>query len=469
MKSGTMNEDDVLNSISMHPCCKEVYECGLFSAKYTTCMGVSPDGISVMTKPPLAPVAGTPPLPGPEETFIASVEIKTRFAAHKRKDARDCAAEYGNGGIYFTCTVGDERWWRAVPAENRGQVLHQAAVLNLNHVLFCVSAADVQKGQLIMMCLVEVTDLQMATYELSIRKWKHLMDWAHECISTSGPPPKPHTAFTDEDSYIITSHLRLWRALRKLVRANNNLPIHPVYIVKCAAQVLYNKLKGGIDGSTQYVRALTSLAKPEIQTNMEQKLVLRTLKQITVNAGLLFRIRKVQADPTLRNWTAITDFRRHVNAQESIPAFAHELSLELLEYAGTLTNVVEEEAIVAGPGGNMPPPTLSAEEIADALKSLRKKRNLAIPQLNTGVHKQMRLMLHHQHNKAVRIGTKVVKTGQNTGKRVPLQKRCVMCSGQSSFKCALCGVVLHYTSCNGANNASRTCADRFHTNSVLQE
>ena len=148
------------------------------------------------------------------------------------RKARACVAKYADpGSIYFACTAGDDAWWEAVPTENRSQVIQQAAVLKLDHVLFCVATTT----SLVMCCLVHVTAEQRGAHEAAIGKWSHLMNWAHESLETTGPPPVPHEAFSPRDAYILSTHLRLWRALRKKV-ASNGCPIHPVYIVKCAAQ-----------------------------------------------------------------------------------------------------------------------------------------------------------------------------------------------------------------------------------------
>jgi hypothetical protein len=150
MKSGSMNERAVLKFISSQSWCENVYECGMFGSIQVRCMGASPDGICVVTPP------------GSEEHVTAAVEIKTRFAPHMITSAKACVAKHAAQGTNFvSCTVGDDVWWDAVPFENRAQVIQQAAVLGLNHVLFCVAAGSPgARCHLLMACLVRVTSDQ---------------------------------------------------------------------------------------------------------------------------------------------------------------------------------------------------------------------------------------------------------------------------------------------------------------------
>ena len=109
------------------------------------------------------------------------------------------------------CNVGDDTWWKAVPGDNLAQVIQQVAVLDFDYVLFCVATDK----WLIMSCLVHVSEVQRINYTQSIAKWSHLMDWALDSLKDNGPPPSAPAAFSDMDRYILSTHLQLWRALRK--------------------------------------------------------------------------------------------------------------------------------------------------------------------------------------------------------------------------------------------------------------
>ena len=163
------------------------------------------------------------------------MEIKTRFSIEMIEKARQCTRDFGS---YFKCIVGEGKWWRAVPRENRGQVIQQAAVLQLDHVLFVVATST----QIVMQCLVEVPLTAQNTYLNALAKWSHLMDWAHEYLHTTGPPPEPpqsiggEDAFSEKDAYILSTHTRVWRAIRKMINSNGG-PIYPIYVIKAAVQM----------------------------------------------------------------------------------------------------------------------------------------------------------------------------------------------------------------------------------------
>ena len=104
-----MNENEVLSCISRQEWCENAFECGLFVSRTTPCMAVSPDGIAKVYPPSDIDESGL---------LTASIEIKTRFSEATRKDAIRCTEQYG---AYFSCTVGDDKWWEAVPSQNRAQ------------------------------------------------------------------------------------------------------------------------------------------------------------------------------------------------------------------------------------------------------------------------------------------------------------------------------------------------------------
>jgi hypothetical protein len=103
-----MNEDRVVQCLKRQPYVEDVFECGLFCNKTNPCMGVSPDGILVLTPP------------GAQSQVIASLEIKTRMAPRMVLNATEITKKMGSK--YFSCTVGDDVWFTAVPLEHRSQV-----------------------------------------------------------------------------------------------------------------------------------------------------------------------------------------------------------------------------------------------------------------------------------------------------------------------------------------------------------
>jgi hypothetical protein len=291
------------------------------------------------------------------------------------------------------------------------------------------------------------------------------MDWAHDSVLTTGPPPQPHKAFTDLDSYILSTHIRFWRALRKKVA---NGPIHPVYIVKSAAQILYNKCKGGLDGSTQYVRTLTGQAKAEIPTEIDQKIAIRTLKQVVVNSAVLWRLQQVKLKGEV--WSTLSQLRQRCNAVEPLNKFALELCVELLTYlsTGNLDGIQGTTGDLDDTQGTQNDPEssqLTQVELHRAVETLKRQRGSILAQCNKGIHKRMHLSKNVSHNWRA-LGKKTVKTvqdGQETVTSYQIQKVCVVCGGVATNECTICKVPLHTTRLNGSKAAS-PCFSRWHNN-----
>lgn len=470
MKIGTGNEDSVIRAVRGLPWCSAVFECGLFAHKDEGYITASPDGVAVLKVKPGAP--GRPPelyavgdleLDGDSGgdggvfSVHASLEAKTRVADATLTAARAVRSEFGR---HFSCRVGDDVWWRAVPPANRAQVLQQATVLGVDYVLFVTASTRT----LVYCCLVHVPAVARETYKEALAKWDHLMEWAHSSLGDSKPPAVPN-AFNDLDRTILASHLRMWRALRR--RRERYGVEKPVYIIKCAAQVLYNILKGGLDGSTQYVQKLTAQAKKEIPTNLEQKLVIRTLKQLVVNAFVLSRTIKAlraQGDDN-RSFYA---FRRQCeNLRTPIYSFAEQLAVGLLERAGEIaqTPAQADQAPQAAPSPSYAP--ISQAE-ADATRSgLARKRKRLLEQANepNGSLKRLRLNKHKSlPHTAVRIGNVVVKSGKLAGRTTNKQLQCVVCRRDTSYKCGTCGVPLHALTGSGAHGNARSCWHKWHNN-----
>ena len=136
-----------------------VFDIGLVSMRQHPFIGVSADGI-VHGKSPCG------------ETFLAPLEIKTKVAQRAIDDARKVEQRHGK---YFECAAGDEVWFDAVPYEYAGQVVHQAVVFQLNHVLFVVATV---RGE-IYRVLVHINQEQRQLYLTSLLRFKHLVSWAH--------------------------------------------------------------------------------------------------------------------------------------------------------------------------------------------------------------------------------------------------------------------------------------------------
>ena len=72
---------------------------------------------------------------------------------------------------------------------------------------------------------------------------QHVVAWAYDDRATI---PR---FVTDEEKYILQSHLNFWRAVNMHVRHNS--PFRPLKLFKHSVQSFYSKTKGGVDGATQ--------------------------------------------------------------------------------------------------------------------------------------------------------------------------------------------------------------------------
>lgn len=98
------------------------------------------------------------------------------------------------------------------------------------------------------------------------------VSWAYDL--NGGVP----TVFDVEDRGLVNDNLRFWKRIDTQVQ--NNGPFYSLKIFKHGAQSFFSKTKGGVDSATQYPAMLPFSA---CSLRWEQKLVLQTLKTMTVN------------------------------------------------------------------------------------------------------------------------------------------------------------------------------------------
>ena len=144
------------------------------------------------------------------------VEMKTQSGTLSKVRALRVATKCGN---YFPVEAGEDNWFEAVSRKNCGQVLAQADALGLQCVLCTGSAA----GFRLCSALIHVTEQVNAGFVGSITKRDFLMAWASDSISTCVEPPEPHPAFNKNQKCVLSTHLRMWQAVRKLTMSNNCL------------------------------------------------------------------------------------------------------------------------------------------------------------------------------------------------------------------------------------------------------
>ena len=268
MMRGTANGSTVLSSLSSLSFVKCIYECGMIGKKNETWLACSPDSIALIDTCVLD--LSNENITG-GELSIASVEIKTSVAQSSLSRALNLAT-----ADVVTCCVGDAKFRRYVPDQHVGQVIHQMVVLSVNFVIY-VSAAEAgtiytcvvySSADNVEKCYKAFTDVVLAT-----------VSWAHE---QDRQPP----SFSDTTTRrALKPRLPFWLMVNNFV--NEKGPFPPLKLFKHASQSLYSKTKSGVDGSAQsraFLRSSTSSFK------WEQKIVSQTIKTLTVNSFIAWRM-----------------------------------------------------------------------------------------------------------------------------------------------------------------------------------
>ena len=232
-----------------------------------------------------------------EPGTLAAVEIKTLTTHARVRKASDIARQHGT---FFPCDVGSEMWWSVVPtSSHRGQLLHQAMVTRLEHVLYVVARVG---GRILYVVDVRITPEQVEDYRRSLRQYAHLLEWRF-----SPQLPLPFDA-TSTWGRVALSHSPLWLTVSKHV--NEHGPMVPVLKFKSAIQDMYNALKHGIDGMSQLLLPSYNSAR---KYRFRQKLVVHTLRQVALNAcSIQWLVTACQ-----RPWEGMGKFRRLRNRYRS--------------------------------------------------------------------------------------------------------------------------------------------------------
>jgi hypothetical protein len=114
----------------------------------------------------------------------------------------------------------------------------------------------------------------------------------------------------------------------------------PVLLYKHAAQSLYSKTKGGVDGSTEYhekVSVAGQLGGAALE--FERKFVFRSINTVAFNAGIVYRILQKRTALEAENNAEpfrIRAFRNSLAKVESMQDFMYWAGLELCREASNL-------------------------------------------------------------------------------------------------------------------------------------
>ena len=145
MKVGSENEEPTLTKLRTEHFIDCIYEVGLLQSYVNWSLGVSPDGVCILST--------DDNLNGQ----AACIEIKTRVKPTTIAKAEAARAECGR---VVWCYFGDVTFNKCVPAENRHQVLHQAAVTKLAVGVFVTAKVEEDQGSIVQIVIVRIQPVQ---------------------------------------------------------------------------------------------------------------------------------------------------------------------------------------------------------------------------------------------------------------------------------------------------------------------
>jgi hypothetical protein len=127
------------------------------------------------------------------------------------------------------------------------------------------------------------------------------VDWAYEDFLDMPLATDSHL------TKLLKSRLPFWKLVNSYVLEKG--PFYPpLKLFLHGVQTLYSKTKGGVDGSTQdrsIIRSATSSLK------WEQKVVTKTIKTLTVNSSVAWRMRQkrslLESKESLKMWSTIEE------------------------------------------------------------------------------------------------------------------------------------------------------------------
>ena len=435
MKRGQVNEAAVMNAIRGFTFIEDAREIGLLCRKNKPWFGVSPDGILLAVR-------------REGERFernkhVIIVEIKTGVSqAGAHKALTNSNAEYQH------CVCGDNKWFELVDKDHRAQLLMQAYVINLRRVLY-VRATEHGIASVV---IVEFDDAHIEAGEKALSGVEEVVKWLHE--PSNGKLQYPSFVGKKEKE-IVESNWWFWDLLVWRIKQKGALP--PTRVAKYVVQSLYNKMKPGVDGVTQYAAFFRSQTS---KLEWEQNVGTKGLKRAFIASFIACRLRRRREDIyDNKKYDGLRKLRRKLNATMTIGEFTKDIADKLLQWA-------EER---------MPPnkrirPTLNVhavnppnqpDNVLDWVFAGKKVHEMREIARKESTNKKKLFNDDNDGFKMMRLEKRLVHIpvrGQNKS-----QKACAMCSHKKWTECLICGVTL----CCYGDNPETSCFKDFHANQQL--
>jgi hypothetical protein len=207
-------------------------------------------------------------------------------------------------------------------------------------------------------------------------------------------------------------------------------------------------------------------------------MICRAIKQVVVNAGILYRA--VQVDAMAKRWKGLDNWRRRCSNIEAMFAFSRNFALDLLRVRDAIVAAhlvahdqaeqqTQQDAAGAASVGN---PDICPEDVSYVKNNRKRVLVDLVSQFNSDpTFKRLRLasMITGCKHVIRSFGTRPVSAGsQNSDSKVYAKRKvCVLCGTQGRHYCSACEVSLCTTVLRGKDARSSTCWDKWHNNARL--
>ena len=182
------------------------------------------------------------------------MEVKTRVKPLTIKRAEDARRECGR---VVWCYFDDDTFKKCVPAANRQQVLHQAAVTKLSVGIFVTAKVEENQGSIVQIVIAKITPVQrvMHVHKL-LPVAETIIGWVYNDDNISRgrlrEDDMPNWMLV-QDYHVLQSRVKLLYAHYKFIRQQNNTfqPTQPLLLYKHHVQLRYNQGKPRLDKNTE--------------------------------------------------------------------------------------------------------------------------------------------------------------------------------------------------------------------------
>jgi hypothetical protein len=347
------------------------------------------------------------------------------------------------------CVCGDNKWFELVDKDHRAQLLMQAYVINLRRVLY-VRATEHGIASVV---VVEFNDSQIEAAEKALSGVEEVVKWLHE--PSNGKLRYPSFVGKKEKE-IVEESWWFWDLLVQRIKEKGALP--PTRAAKYVVQSLYNKMKPGVDGVTQYAAFFRSQTS---KLQWEQNVGTKSLKRAFIASFIACRLRRRREDIyNDKKYDGLRKLRHKLNATMTIGEFTKDIPDKMLQWAEEQmpANKRSRPAANVHAAGNLNQP-VNVLDWVFAGKKVHEMREIA---RTANSNKKMLFNDDNDGFKAMRLEKRlghVPVRGKNKS-----QKNCAMCNLKKWTECWICGVTL----CCYGDEAETGCFKDFHFDQQLK-